>query len=160
MKKIFAAMLGMRRNIKTTIVLLLCIIIGGGIFSACKKAEKSKEELITQVIEEYLSSIREHDITKTRELIHGDAIIFDPEDEVLLQIVYYPIDDCWLNSIEFPDSLEDDRLTVTVHYTIYSDDFFPGGHKVSGEQQINERFSIEKRNGQFVITGIETIPDW
>ena len=148
----------MNRKLKTAIIIsavaiLLCVFL-----SACRKSD---EELITKTVEAYLASVKEHDIEKTNALIHGEHRIFDPNDKELLESVYYTIEDCYLESIEFPDTDSLGSITVTVHYVIvYSDKYIPIGARERGENKIKERFILEKTNDQYIITGVEPIFDW
>ena len=148
----------MRRKTKKVFLIVLLSLIVCVLFCACKKSDK---DLITQAIETYLASIKEHDIIKTSSLISGDTFIFDPNNEELLKAAYYPIDDCYLESIEFPDSDDLSHISVTVHYIIvYSDDYIPIGSRTVGENKIKERFTLKKSDDQYTITGVEPIHDW
>jgi len=152
----------MKRSTRTPgLILLLALVIV--VFSVgCSKTVKSDRELATEAIEEYLTSVREHDIERTTALVLGDERIFDPNKESLLMAGYYPIDDCQLDSIEFPDTGDSwDYLVVVAHLTIvYSDEYLPIGDRVRGENKIRERYTLEKRDGKFVIIGVAPVYYW
>ena len=151
----------MKRNIRKILLFALLALAACVLLCACKQNEKSNEELIQQAIEVYLASLKEHDIQKTRALVDGNTVIYDAnEDPETLQAVYYTIDDCYLESIDYPDSDDWRQITVTVNYIIvYSDDYIPIGNREKGENKIKERFVLEKREGQYMITSIEPIFD-
>ena len=150
----------MKRSTRKIIFFILLTLSLCVLFCACRQNEKSDKELITQAVEAYLTSIKEHDIHKTSALVDGNTYIFDANDEETLRAVYYTIDDCYLESIDYPDSDDWRQITVTVNYIIvYSDDYIPIGNREKGENKIKERFVLEKREGQYMITSIEPIFD-
>ena len=149
----------MKRNIRKILLFALLALAACVLLCACKQNEKSNEELIQQAIEVYLASLKEHDIQKTRALVDGNTVIYDAnENPETLRAVYYTIDDCRLESIDYPDSDDWSQVTVTAHYVIvYSDDYIPIGSREKGENKIKERFTLEKREGQYTITSVEPI---
>ena len=148
----------MNWKVKKAVILSVTAIVLCILLSACRKRD---EKRITQAVEAYLTSVKEHDIEKTAELIHGEQRIFDPNDKELLQEVYYTIEDCYLESIDFPDTDNLEIVTVTVNYIIvYSDEYIPIGSRSWGKNEIKERFTLEKLNNQYIITGVEPIFDW
>ena len=151
----------MKRNIRKILLFALLALAACVLLCACKQNEKSNEELIQQAIEVYLASLKEHDIQKTRALVDGNTVIYDANaDPETLRAVYYTIDDCYLESIDYPDSDDWRQITVTVNYIIvYSDDYIPIGNREKGENKIKERFTLEKREGQYTITSVEPIFD-
>lgn len=151
----------MKRNIRKILLFALLALAACVLLCACKQNEKSNEELIQQAIEVYLASLKEHDIQKTRALVDGNTVIYDAnENPETLRAVYYTIDDCYLESIDYPDSDDWRQITVTVNYIIvYSDDYIPIGNREKGENKIKERFTLEKREGQYTITSVEPIFD-
>lgn len=154
MDKIDGVWKAMNWTLKKYFSVMLVVLLFCGLCCACGETEKSDKELATQAVEAFLESIKEHDVKRTNELLCGDEFI-DPDDEELIRAVFYTIEDCYLESIDFPDTDNLDYFVATVHYVIvYSDDYIPVGSRTQGKNEIVDRFTLEKRDGQYVILSI------
>ncbi|WP_407384160.1 hypothetical protein [Ruminococcus sp.] len=132
--------------------LILCIIFICITFCSCKISD---EKLVNQTIDEYIISLKDHDLSKTDSFLSDDIKFSNTLNEDALEALYYTINDSYLVSTEFMNSKDSNVVRVTVKYVIvYSDDYIPVGVRNIGKNEIIEIFTLEKIDDKYLITGI------